>query len=101
MFPQYKRGSHAGCLKGESPEANCSGNAVFTLFLLRTPANVVVKQSGFNNREGKGADHSAGSESLAMCYWYFLLEGGVFFERGLSEPLEEPEMGVRLEKTGS
>lgn len=82
-------------------KANCSGDAVFTLFLLQIPANVVVKQSGFNNREGKGADHSAGSRSLALYYWYFLLVGEVFFERGSSEPLGEPEMGMRLEKTGS
>ena len=41
------------------------------------------------------------SRSLAMCYWYLLVGGEVFFERGLSEPLGEPEMGVRLEKMGS
>lgn len=62
---------------------NCSGVADFTLFLLRTPANVVVKQSGFNNREGKGADHGVGSRSLAMCCCHFLPKGGGFLRKGL------------------
>lgn len=62
---------------------------------------MVVKRSGFNNMGGKGADHGAGSRSLAMCYLYFLLRGKVFFERSLSEPMGELEMEVKLEKTGS
>lgn len=64
-------------LKVTLQKANGSGNVVFTLFLLQVPVNVVAKQSGFTNREGKGADDSAGSRSLAMCYWYFF--GGMRF----------------------
>lgn len=102
MFPSVSQGHVLAVQRVSLQKPNCSGDAVFTLFLLQTPVDVVVKQSGFNNREGKGADASAGSRSLAMCYQYLLLGGRGVFERALSDPpWESLKGGVRLGKVGS
>lgn len=76
ISPALRKGRVLDVLKGESPKTKSFWGADFALFLLWTPANAVVKQSDFNNREGKGADHGVGSRSLAMCCWHFLSKGG-------------------------
>lgn len=74
VSPALSKGHVLAVQRVSLPKAS-SGVADFALFLLWTPADTVEKQSGFSNREGKGADYSVGSRSLAMCCWHFLSEG--------------------------
>lgn len=69
-------------------------------FLLWTPAKVVVKQSGFNNREGKGQIMVWGAGPLPCAAGIFCQRDDVFSQGGLSEPPWESWSGGEAGEDG-